>query len=910
MSFFARLLRKSINPIVVQRRWACPQLEATRGQGLVSEPGTLDPTFGAGGKLVTSIQSSVDAAPRCLAVQADGKYIAAGQVLGTSGTRDIALVRYNVDGSLDTGFGTAGEVVTDLGGDEVISGCAIQADGKIVVTGSSGQGQALDDGLEPSLLVVARYTSDGKLDSTFGAAGVVLTNLGVTDDVNNHGTGVAVQSNGQIVVCASLADGFGGGVNNGNFIVVRFNSSGALDSAFGSHGVAMAHLGDNSGASTPFSLAVQLDGKIVVAGETTVTSSYRAGVLRLNADGTLDSTFGNGGIAIIDMVLAPGSDDNSSANHLVIDAEGHILVSGPCFVRDGQGGVTSFFAIARLTPSGQLDATFGNEGLVNSTFDTDATWITVLADGKIVLAGITASPQPGTGVSAIFLDRYTATGQPDSSFGVNGTLATNIIVPSTLSQSFGTFGIFGEFGGLLQDPGDSQIVLAGAFIRNNHSTLGVARLNEDGTLDASFGSGGQTAAPFLNKIYYDSGNIYASASPLSQAAVQPDGKVVVVATAYTAFNVVDGVDSAFTVLRFNSDGSPDTQFGVGGAVTIAAGSFPWANALTFQPDGKIVVAGVANEQILLARLQPDGSLDASFGANGVLMTDLNDANGLSVESVNGVAVRPNGRIVLAGLARGPAPAFPDYFMAIQFNPDGSRDSTFGDQGLVLTSFNQHGHHVAGLVLSSDGRLTVAGSVDVYVAPSYVLELAMVRYNSDGTLDTTFGVGGKVVAPTAINAYINAVVLQSDYKIIVGGDLGGQAVIARFTAAGAYDDSFGSQGQVLVSTGTAVGISALALQPNGQILVGGSAGADSSLVIRLQNDGSLDQTFGANGIAVTPWGSAYSTAVELIPSSSACLVVGMRRTGVSYYADLTLSRILTSEVSTPLASQLHFSVPGL
>ena len=239
-------------------------------------PGALDQSFGQGGT-VMSFLSTEGSAANALVLQADGKLVAAGYNTPpeTPGSyRQIALVRYKPDGSLDPSFGSGGVVETSIAGGYAEANAAVlQPDGKIVVAGDY---QSAEGGSEFAL---ARYNSDGSLDPSFGSGGVVTTQV---EDVGSKAFGVVLQPDGKIVAGGEATSSTGGGS-----AVVRYLSNGSLDAGFGNGGIVFStEPGENGFAA----LALQPDGKILGVGRTTPLTRY-------NADGALDTTFGSGGIS-------------------------------------------------------------------------------------------------------------------------------------------------------------------------------------------------------------------------------------------------------------------------------------------------------------------------------------------------------------------------------------------------------------------------------------------------------------------------------------------------------------------------------------------------------------------------------------------------------------------------------------
>jgi uncharacterized delta-60 repeat protein len=264
--------------------------------------GHLDPNFGSGGATRTNFGSSDNSLVSDLAIQKDGKIIVAGNL----GNSDFALARYNSDGSLDATFGSAGKVTTDFGASDTVSAIALQSDGKIVVAGSIQYSGSDTD------FALARYNADGSLDPTFGSGGKVITSFSNTHDA---AFGVALQNDGKIVVAGYAGDAT-------SFALARYGSDGSLDPTFGSGGRAVIHVGDFLAAAN--AVALQADNKIVIAGTAVnVNTSYDFMLVRCNTDGSLDTSFGSGGKVATDFF---NSED--LATDLVVQSDGAIIVSG------------------------------------------------------------------------------------------------------------------------------------------------------------------------------------------------------------------------------------------------------------------------------------------------------------------------------------------------------------------------------------------------------------------------------------------------------------------------------------------------------------------------------------------------------------------------------------------------------
>lgn len=369
-----------------------------------------------------------------------------------------------------------------------------------------------------------------------------------------------------------------------------------------------------------------------------------------------------------------------------------------------------------------------------------------------------------------------------------------------------------------------------------------------GEIDPTFGSGGKILTQF--------GQGAMPSSFFSGVAVQPDGKLVAVGSAS------DKNGQELTLLsRLGADGSPDPTFGSGGAETLQLGTDgSVAQAVAIQPDGRIVLTGDAVvggvTELLVARLAPNGSLDPSFGNGGVVRAPI----GAAPDEGRAVAVDQTGRIVVAGSATDSMGH--DEVMVVRLNPDGSFDSTFGLFGTPGVFLRQVGgtggtSDAYGLALQTSGEITIAGSS----ASGGQQEALVARLTPDGVLDRSFAGDGFVTQQFGGGAMPSsialAVALQTDGKIVITGfatDSSGkeQLMVARLAPTGALDPTFGSAGAVATqlangpapfSAGDGV-----AIQPNGRIVIGGTL-SGGVFAARLNIDGSFDAGFGSGGMTI-------------------------------------------------------------
>ncbi len=321
---------------------------------------TLDTSFGEDGWITTTVGHFDDNA-KAVAVQADGRIVVAGSSSNLSNF-DFALVRYTSKGKLDSTFNVDGRVVTDIGGDDDQAfALALLGNGKIIAAGYTFNGTDKD-------FALVRYNKDGSLDSAFGTGGIVELSFGHADEAI---TAVAVQEDGA-VVAAGFVSGTAGRVT----ALMRFRSDGSLDQTFGDAGVALIGLGNDAVSN---SLGVQEDGSIVSIG--TYTHEGRSGVqvMRFLANGSLDESFGTSGVA--DLIL---DDEDTAGNGLWLLEDGSILVAGSAG-RDHERDIALF----RYTASGEADKSFGSGGMVRSDIsgEEDAAYDVLMTADTILLTG-------------------------------------------------------------------------------------------------------------------------------------------------------------------------------------------------------------------------------------------------------------------------------------------------------------------------------------------------------------------------------------------------------------------------------------------------------------------------------------------------------------------------------------------
>ena len=363
----------------------------------------------------------------------------------------------------------------------------------------------------------------------------------------------------------------------------------------------------------------------------------------------------------------------------------------------------------------------------------------------------------------------------------------------------------------------------------------------------------------------------------------------------------------FTTTAFGAPGDLDPTFGRGGAVTTDfTGSNDIANAATLQGDGKIVTAGIrfvgisaATGDFLVARYNADGTLDKTFGQRGSVVTDFG-----MTESASAVAIQPDGKIVVAG-GTFPTFVFQGFYALARYNPNGSLDTGFGNGGPVVTTFNSEGAFASGLVIQPDGKILVAGTkyINFTSNESSDTDFALARYNSDGSLDTTFGSGGEVATDfNQRNDDALAIILQPDGEIVAAGDATSPATfidfaLTRYLPNGSLDTTFGAAGKVETDFGgkNLDQARSVVLQADGKIVAAGTTVSKNGIsqrfaIARYDGSGIQDITFGRRGLTTVNFGSLGQIAHSILLQPNGKLVTVGFSDNESSDSDFLIARI--------------------
>jgi len=360
---------------------------------------------------------------------------------------------------------------------------------------------------------------------------------------------------------------------------------------------------------------------------------------------------------------------------------------------------------------------------------------------------------------------------------------------------------------------DGKILLGGYCDNGDYRDFCIARFNSDGTLDTTFGTNGKVIQPIGSR--YDEGY---------SLAIQSEGKILLGGTCY------NGRNYDFCIARFNSNGTLDNSFGTSGKVIQPIGSSSdYGRSLAIQSDGKILLGGscyTSNWDFCIARFNSDGTLDNSFGTSGKVIQPI----GSSFDYGQSLAIQPDGKILLGGSCNSGGFGSDKDFCIARFNSDGTLDTSFGTSGKVIQPIGSRDDYGSSLAIQPDGKILLSGS-----CYNGIEDFCIARFNSDGTLDTSFGTSGKVIQSIGLgDDYGRSLAIQSDGKILLGGSCHNGSnyydfCIARFNPNGTLDTTFGTGGKVIqpIGSGDDHGYS-LAIQPDGKILLGGYCDNGSNL----------------------------------------------------------------------------------
>lgn len=756
----------------------------------IAQSGALDPSFGAHGIVKTDMGAlyKYNSYTRQVLVKPDGSiYIICNY--------PTFISKRLPNGSIDSSYGVSGY-------SRAISyneGCAaFQPDGKIVIVGQDYKSRG-----------IARFNTNGSIDSTFGKFGI--------QNIAFSPSSVTVKTDGKIDVV---------GGNNTGFIVAQFNTNGSIDNTFYGNGQAIADFvfkmpPDRGGSDsivmptgTATTVAIQPDGKILAGGYVQTESGINFAIARFNINGSLDNTFDNDG----KQSTSFGSGSGFSYS-MALQSDGKIILAGYTSSLTANYN----FALMRFKVNGSLDSSFNGNGKqtanLGGVYITIGNSVAIQKNGKIVVGGYTLN-----GAKNDFaVTRFNSNGSADNSFGNSAIVITDI----NNSENYA---------GSVAIQADDKILLAGYSDSATIQRFALTRYNVNGTLDNSFGNDGKLE-----------GNYKQSHTEFNASVLQPDGKLLVAGSAW------NGIDNDFAIARYNSNGSPDKTFGNNGQQITDLGATDEAVSIALQPDGKIVVAGRSGDnyglyQFAAARYTADGILDNTFNGNGKLLLSSLGKQDLC----SSVALQRDGKIVMIGFTYIGNGSNDSRFAIARLNSDGSLDNTFSDDGKQVTDFDDAECFATSVAIQNDGKIVVAGRIFLNNRDNF----ALARYNTDGSLDLSFSQDGKQNNVFGTDNYFaESMSLQKDGKIVLAGfseTIGGNSsafLVARYNTDGTLDNGFNTLGFQTTSVGSNFNFSiSVAIKDDGRIALGGTN--DNFAMVLYKANGSLDSTFGENGIRIS------------------------------------------------------------
>lgn len=692
-------------------------LAGTTGLTFTSGDGTADTTMTLRGT-VTNINNALNGASFIPTADYSG-----GATL-TIATRDSTLVSLDIDANLQARYtfeGTANDVAPGTAQNGTLGGNATY-----VTDGTRGQVLSLD-GVNDYVQIAGRFGDPTNV--TLSA----WVNLTAADSLGSH-----VISLGDSVLLTvdepSLGHGVSGVYYNGSTWVKL--TTGEFIAGTGWHHVAYTFDNTNNtntiyidGAAVATATVAASDSISYTQGANSFIGKHGNGQTAFDFNGKIDDA------RVYNRALTAGEVASLAADLSLTDTDTVAITVTP--VNDapqfGENG------IGRTAPAGLI-----------SGYDIGERTMAIQSDGKIIVADITAGLDFG-------LIRLNSDGTRDLTFGVNGVVSTDF--SGHLDQAFS-----------IAIQTDGRIV-AGGYTETSPGNydFGLARYLADGSLDTSFNGTGKLSV-----------NVGSTSDYAYDIALQSDGKILIAGSTWS------GSSNDLAIVRVNTNGTLDGSFGTGGTVImdIGGGTNDSAYNLYLQADGKIVVGGSSNGDFALVRYDSAGNLDTGFGAGGKVIT----AIGGSSDFGYGLTADASGRLLLAGSSFNGT----SYDIAVvRYLSNGSLDSSFGTGGIVTTSTSVSDDVAYSVRVQGDGKILVGGTS----RSDSTADFALMRYNDDGTLDTSFNGSGIMTTDYGAKDEGYGIALQPDGKIVMMGSVNNQLVITRFHANGTVDLPFGAQGQL-------------------------------------------------------------------------------------------------------------------
>lgn len=756
------------------------------------------------------------------AVQTDGKIVYVGR-FAYPFTNSFAA-RYNTDGSKDTSFNQYGFKKFSSQGFQTL---ALQSNGSLLFAGRSE---------------ITRVLPNGDNDVTFnnsGSKNIVFNGLPINIKC------ISVQSDNKIVISGYVSSG------NNDFVTVRLNNDGSYDTSFDTDGIVTIAFG--SGNDEAFSHKIQNDGKIIVFGQSHNGINNDFALARINTDGTLDTTFGSGGKVITP--IGSGNDFSRSGELL---SDGRILLLG---VSDGK------FALTKYLANGTLDTSFSGDGKLQLTDNCTAVFVNnattlhfmpklkIASNGKILISG--------TSDSNFKIIRLLEEGTYDNSFGTNGVFIVND---------------GNDFSSFLAEKQDGTI-LSGGITSQTTPTVDIytVKINEI------------SISP-VGSIEINTKNLYSGFDQFTVGTIQTDQSIILATTTRNSVNST--TKDVVIVTKFNPDGTTDLSYGQSGVLQIEFDSFIGSDKITkvlHLPDHSIILKGYTQ----LYKITPSGLVDTSFGTNGVLVVSNIDSD---LSLFNDIVLSSDNKLLLTCDQSLSSPQVTQTAV-IKLNLDGTKDTGFGTNGIVGYSFSNNTNDSewpSALFQDSNNKIIVT-SVSHLTSQTSSPKLCISRLNPNGTFDTSFGTNGIFIYEHSPAAISHTITHSSDgnYLINFSDPIQKKGHVVKVNTNGTVDSTFGLNGE---STDLSDSFAtSMILQADGKFIKAGHRNNQLS-ISRFNADGSLDTGFGINGEINTHTGFESIIETLQLQSDGKLLAIGNSFDGnyrhiiVLRYTDTTLGML--------------------
>ncbi|WP_150046873.1 cadherin domain-containing protein [Methylomonas rhizoryzae] len=796
----------------------------------LNSDGSADGGFGVDGRLQIEGQLS------SLSVQDDGKILVCEtESGGNSGGGAFRLARYNAEGSLDNDFAGDGIAETEFHGTANI--VSVNDDGQILVSLYNYGSSSFGSNSYGSYLI--RFNADGSQDAGFAGDGKI------------EGSVVASSADGSIWVGYShTSSDSSTGSSDTNYTLSHILADGSLDTGFGSDG--SITIADRYVSF----VEVSDDGQLVLGESTRGGSSGNSGdfyVAKYNADGSLDTTFSDDGIA-------ETGHRASYAGFVSVNDDGQLLLSlSGGYWGGGSSSASGLTYVApsllRLDADGSVDTEFADNGSI------DGDLLAILADGDIVVGNDHGHTDNDAAPNAYTISRLNADGSFDTGFDGDGSL-------SLLDKNVSWVAV--------QD--DGKLVVSELEQNSSDRFLALERFNADGSLDQGFGTEGRVVTDYLVSRAYITG-------------IDQDGKILVDAFQNSGLSL----PYSGLFIRFNTDGSVDTAFGSGGSIDgdylygyggdgisyvrnevyVANESYNFvfkllaqdgSSAMEFegsqfatwlpygdkfaalQSDGKLLMGGGASGDYRIHRLNADGSSDSGFSSDGIVKINA---------SVGFVKLLDDGKLLVGELIADSGSSSDYQFAVARYGTDGRLDTGFAGDGLAETGFLATDADL--VAVNADGQLLLRLEQETNLSSH---DAALIRVNADGSLDGAFADNGRL--------HGELIAVLDDGKLVAGGLEGSENssldvryVVSRLKADGSFDSDFDGDGRLEIDfpvTSVRVlddgGIMVSELTPNS------STGGVEVVVAHYQADGSADDQFGSAGVADTGFVAADARIIDV------------------------------------------------